>query len=79
MTRRAEAGLEHVNVHDFRRTVITNLTRVTGDDTIAMKVANQKLQGVKLRYDFYMWDEEKADALVKWNRLLQKLIKGKKG
>ena len=73
---RGEVGLEHVNVHDFRRTVITNLTRVTGDDTIAMKVANQKLQGVKLRYDLYMWDEEKADALAKWNRLLQKLIKG---
>ncbi len=71
---RGEAKLDDVTVHDFRRTVITNLTRVTGDDTIGRKVANQTLQGVDARYNLYAWDDEKATALKKWNRLLRKLV-----
>ena len=67
-------GLEDVTVHDLRRTAITNLTRVTGDATIGRKVANQTLQGVDARYNLFAWDDEKATALKKWNRLLRKLV-----
>lgn len=50
---RDAVGLDDVTVHDFRRTVITNLTRVTGDSTIGRKVADQKLQRVDARYNLY--------------------------
>ena len=69
-------GLSDVTPHDFRRTVITGLTRVTKNDTIGRKVANQALQGVKKVYDLYAWDDEKADALKKWNAFIKKLVKG---
>ena len=68
-------NLSDVRVHDFRRTAITNLTRVTKDDTIGRKVANQALGGVKKVYDLYQWDDEKRDALKKWSAHVGKVLK----
>jgi len=70
---RDAVGLDDVIVHDFRRTVITNLTRVTGDSTIGRKVADQKLQRVDARYNLYDWDKEKAEALGSWAKHLDEL------
>ncbi len=75
MEARGEVNLSDVTVHDFRRTVITNLTKVTRNDTIGRKVANQALQGVKKSYDLYAWDDDKAAALEKWNAALQTLLR----
>jgi len=57
-----------------KRTVITNLIKVTKDDTIGRKVANQTLQGVKKVYDLYAWDDDKAEALEKWSDRLEGLV-----
>ena len=70
---RDAVGLDDVTVHDFRRTVITNLTRVTGDSTIGRKVADQKLQRVDARYNLYDWDKEKTEALGSWAKHLDEL------
>lgn len=73
---REAMGIPDATPHDLRRTVITNLTRVTGDATIGRKVANQALQGVDARYNLFAWDKEKEDALKKWEKLLNQIIKG---
>jgi integrase len=71
---KAEMGIADVTPHDLRRTVITNLTRVTGDANIGKKIANQTLQGVDARYNLFAWDKEKEDALKKWEKLLKQII-----
>ena len=71
---REALGIADVTPHDLRRTVITNLTRVTGDANIGKKIANQTLQGVDARYNLFAWDKEKEDALKKWEKLLKQII-----
>lgn len=73
---KADMGIVDATPHDLRRTVITNLTRVTGDANIGKKIANQTLQGVDARYNLFAWDKEKEDALKKWEKLLKQIIKG---
>ena len=71
---KADMGIADATPHDLRRTVITNLTRVTGDANIGKKIANQTLQGVDARYNLFAWDKEKEDALKKWEKLLKQII-----
>ncbi|MCP4764244.1 MAG: tyrosine-type recombinase/integrase [archaeon] len=64
-------------VHDLRRTVRSNLSKLRVRKTVAERILNHKEQGVAGVYDRHDYLEEKKEALQKWSDKLNKIAAGK--
>ncbi len=65
--------------HDLRRTVRTRLAALGINDVVAERVLGHKLQGILAVYNRYDYDNEKRQALEKWERELRRILKDKSG
>jgi integrase len=63
-------------VHDLRRSVRTGLARLRVDAITAKKLLNHKLEGMDAVYDVHPYTEEKREALTRWCKHLETVIKG---
>lgn len=71
-------GVPAFTVHDFRRTVRSNLSALGVDRIVAKKVLNHTLDGMDAVYDQHPYTEEKRQALELWAAHLQAVVAGKK-
>ena len=71
-------GLEHFTVHDFRRTMRTQLASLEIPDFIAERCLNHKLRGVAGVYDRHDYFEERREALARWSDALRAVETGKR-
>jgi integrase len=69
-----EFNWERTTVHDLRRTMRSELSRLKVDIITAEKVINHKIGGILGIYDRYDYLDEKAVALQKWGKCLEKLV-----
>ena len=70
-----EMGLdEPFTPHDLRRTVRTRLAEIGIPDVIAERVLGHKLQGLFAVYNQHSYDNEKRQALIKWENKLSAII-----
>ena len=60
--------------HDLRRTARTNMARIGVLDEVGEEVINHMKPGVVGVYNKYRYDEEKKDALQKWEALLLEIL-----
>ena len=75
---REHFGVAPFTVHDFRRTVRSNLAALGVDRIVAKKVLNHTLDGMDAVYDRHDYAEEKRQALELWADRLVAVIAGKK-
>jgi len=61
-------------VHDLRRTVRSNLSKLGVRKTVSERILNHKEQGVAGVYDRHDYLSEKTAALQKWSNRLSKII-----
>ena len=73
-----EHGLEHFAVHDFRRTMRSELSSLGVPPHIAERCLNHAIRGVEGTYDRHSYFEERKHALGVWADLLQTLERGEK-
>lgn len=71
-------GLEHFTVHDFRRTMRSELAALGVPSEIAERCLNHKLKGVEGTYNQHEYFEERKYALAMWADVLQSLARGEK-
>ena len=72
-------GMKPWSPHDLRRTARTNMARVGILDEVGEEVVNHIKPGVVGVYNKYRYDNEKKDALLKWEALLLEILKNKSG
>ncbi len=60
--------------HDLRRTMRTRLAEIGVSDIIAERVLGHKLQGMMAVYNQHPYDEEKRQALERWELRLQEIL-----
>ncbi len=72
-------GMKPWSPHDLRRTARTNMARVGVLDEVGEEVVNHIKPGVVGVYNKYRYDNEKKDALLKWEVLLLEILKNKSG
>lgn len=70
-------GMKPWSPHDLRRTARTNMARVGVSDEVGEEVVNHIKPGVVGVYNKYRYDNEKKDALLKWEGLLLEILKAK--
>ncbi|MDA8428860.1 MAG: integrase arm-type DNA-binding domain-containing protein [Geobacteraceae bacterium] len=70
-------GMKPWSPHDLRRTARTNMARVGVLDEVGEEVVNHIKPGVVGVYNKYRYDNEKKDALIKWENLLLEILKTK--
>lgn len=70
-------GMKPWSPHDLRRTARTNMARVGVLDEVGEEVVNHIKPGVVGVYNKYRYDNEKKDALLKWENLLLEILKTK--
>jgi len=70
-------GMKPWSPHDLRRTARTNMARVGISDEVGEEVVNHTKPGVVGVYNKYRYDNEKKDALIKWEGLLLEILKAK--
>jgi len=70
-------GMKPWSPHDLRRTARTNMARVGVLDEVGEEVVNHIKPGVVGVYNKYRYDNEKKDALIKWEGLLHEILKAK--
>ena len=70
-------GMKPWSPHDLRRTARTNMARVGVSDEVGEEVVNHVKPGVVGVYNKYRYDNEKKDALIKWETLLLEILKAK--
>lgn len=70
-------GMKPWSPHDLRRTARTNMARVGVSDEVGEEVVNHTKPGVVGVYNKYRYDNEKKDALLKWETLLLEILKAK--
>lgn len=68
-------GMKPWSPHDLRRTARTNMARVGVSDEVGEEVVNHIKPGVVGVYNKYRYDNEKKDALLKWEVLLLEILK----
>lgn len=83
VTRAVSRNREHwavpsFTVHDFRRTVRSNLSALGVDRIVAKKVLNHTLDGMDAVYDQHPYTKEKRQALELWAGRLLAIISGKR-
>lgn len=71
-------GLDHFAVHDFRRTMRSELSSLGVPPHIAERCLNHTIKGVEGTYDRHAYFEERKHALGVWVDLLQALERGEK-
>lgn len=65
---------EKFTPHDLRRTMRTRLAELGISDIVAERAMGHKLQGMMAIYNRYSYDQEKREALEKWEIRLQEII-----
>ncbi len=70
-------GMSPWTPHDLRRTARTNMPRIGISDEHAEEVLNHTKPGIIGVYNKYRYDNEKKDALLKWEVLLLEILKNK--
>lgn len=70
-------GMKPWSPHDLRRTARTNMARVGVSDEVGEEVVNHTKPGVVGVYNKYRYDNEKKEALLKWENLLLEILKPK--
>ncbi len=70
-------GVEHFTVHDLRRTATTGMASIGIPRLNISRVLNHDDESMTGIYDKYSYLAEKKDALEKWGRKLESIIKGK--
>jgi len=70
-------GMKPWSPHDLRRTARTNMARVGVSDEVGEEVVNHIKPGVVGVYNKYRYDNEKKEALLKWEGLLLEILKTK--
>ena len=70
-------GMKPWSPHDLRRTARTNMARVGVSDEVGEEVVNHIKPGVVGVYNKYRYDNEKKEALLKWEGLLLEILKNK--
>ncbi|NTW87790.1 MAG: tyrosine-type recombinase/integrase [Desulfobulbaceae bacterium] len=60
--------------HDLRRTLRTRLVEIGVDDVVAERILGHKLQGVMAVYNRHSYDNEKRQALDKWEKKLRQIL-----
>lgn len=76
--KKIDHGLEHFVIHDFRRTMRTQLAALQIPPHICERCVNHKIQGVEGVYDRYGYFAERKQALNTWAGVLASLEDGKK-
>ena len=69
------SGVKDWKVHDIRRTVATNLTKLGVDRFLLQRVMNHTDASVTKIYDRYNYLDEKREALQKWADRLDDIIR----
>jgi integrase len=73
---REAAGVDF-RAHDLRRTVGTGLAELEIDRTTIKKVLNHSERGdVTAIYDRHSYDKQKRDALMRWDKRIERIISG---
>lgn len=72
--RAAYHGLPRWTPHDLRRTARTNMARIGIPEEHAEAILGHQKQGVVKVYNQYSYQEEKKQALIKWEAELLKLV-----
>ena len=62
-------------LHDIRRTVATNLSKMGYDRLLIKKILNHVDRDVTAIYDRYQYINEKRDALQQWAEKLDKIVR----
>lgn len=70
-------GMKPWSPHDLRRTARTNMARVGITDEVGEEVINHIKPGIVGVYNKYRYDNEKKDALLKWEALLLDILSPK--
>jgi integrase len=73
------SGVAHFTPHDLRRTVGTGLAELGIDRTVIKKVLNHsesKNKDVTTIYDRHGYDNEKRDALTRWDERIKRILNG---
>jgi integrase len=70
-------GMKPWSPHDLRRTARTNMARVGVSDEVGEEVMNHIKPGVVGVYNKYRYDNEKKEAILKWEALLLEILKNK--
>ena len=70
-------GMKPWSPHDLRRTARTNMARVGVLDEVGEEVVNHIKPGVVGVYNKYRYDNEKKEALLKWESLLIQILNAK--
>jgi len=70
------AALADWRLHDLRRTVRTNLSKLRVDHDVAELVLGHRLAGVRATYDRYSYLAEKRQALELWAARLEAIVRG---
>src|SRR5690349_15670980 len=60
--------------HDLRRTLRTELSRAGVRNEVAEMVIAHKRRGIEAVYDLHRFDEEKRDALLRWEARLRAIV-----
>ena len=68
-------GVDHFTPHDLRRTAATQMAASGTSRLVISKVLNHVESGITAVYDRHSYDSEKKDALDKWGKRLEKIIK----
>lgn len=80
----SQAINKHLNVykiaqftpHDLRRTASSHMTGNGVPRETVRKILNHAEPGITQIYDRYSYDKEKANAMIKWDTILQRFLSG---
>ena len=74
---RERLGLPHFKNHALRHTAKTGMTKIGVTRFIADKVLNHSDSSVGQKYDHYEYAKEKREALLKWERQIERIVTGR--
>lgn len=61
--------------HDLRKTFVTGVNNIGTPLQVTEKIVNHTLDGMLKIYDRGNYDEQRMDAMLKWDEHLNKLMK----
>lgn len=73
---RKSANLEDFRLHDLRHTAASCMTSIGIPRLTVSKLLNHAEGGITAIYDQHSYDPEKREALIKWDRHLQRMLMG---
>jgi integrase len=76
---KARCGVDGFHVHDLRRCARSLMARAGVQPHIAERVLGHSVGGVEAVYDVHRYDVEKADALKRLARLIERIVNGEGG